>query len=232
MLVAGAIAPNLGLLDDLGVLNGLCLPGALGSDLVVASTQAVRSECPSNRPLRLLYAGGLDISKGIDRFLEAVELVDFPLEIHVCGHGPHDGAIRGLCSSSRHDVTFHGLVSRDELIGQMVQADVGINPHRSDLHRGGSWPFKVVEYLAACGTVFCNASGAVPREMTRQMFMYHADDPEGIAAAFTSLVESWPGLSTAAPQRRKWAIDRFGPDGLADQLDGLIHGDALHGVAP
>jgi glycosyltransferase involved in cell wall biosynthesis len=231
-VLAGAFAPSLGLLNDLGVANRLCLPGALDNDLVEVSSQAVRSVYSSDRPLRLVYAGGLDLSKGIDRFLQAVELIDSPLEINICGHGPLAETISELCRNSRHKATFHGLVSREKMLEQMVQSDVGINAHRSDLHEGGSWPFKVVEYLATCGTVFCNSSGAMPLDMRNKLFMYHADDVEEIAEAFASLVKSWPDLATSASLRRIWAIKQFGPDGLVDQLEALMACECVHGQTP
>ena len=110
----------------------------------------------NNTPLKLLYAGGLDESKGIERFMEATERVDAPFEIHICGKGTLAETLKAMCDASRHDAVFHGLVDRDQLVELQTICHVGLNPHRIDLHSGGAWPFKVVEYLAGCGTVFCS----------------------------------------------------------------------------
>lgn len=224
MVASGALAPSLGLLDDLGIGNSLCIPGALNEDLVSAAQAVARPAWSKTASLRIIYAGGLDESKGIDRFLLAVEMIDTPLEIHVCGSGPLEQTIANLCLASRHAATFHGLVPREELVALMIRADVGINPHRSDLHGGGSWPFKVVEYLAACGTVFCNLSADIPSELRNNLYLYQANDPDGIKVAFADFLTQWAQVTRDAAQRRQWAIGEFGPDGLARKVEQLMAG--------
>jgi glycosyltransferase involved in cell wall biosynthesis len=177
--------------------------------------------------LRLIYAGGLDPSKGVDLFLRAVEQIDSPLEIHICGKGPLEEKIVKLCSTSRHVATFHGLVSRKELLELMVHADVGVNAHRSDLHEGGSWPFKVVEYLATCGTVFCNSSGNIPMEMQAQLFLYQSNELSGITTAFRDFIQAWPSLQKSSSQRRAWALEQFGAKGIVNQLETLMAGKCV-----
>ena len=224
-MVSGAFAPSLDLLKRLGVANCLHLPGALNEDLIMQSMQHKRAILVCDRPLRLIYAGGLDASKGIDLFLEAIEYIKTPLEIHICGRGPLEKKIVKLSLKSRHRVVFHGLVEREELISLMVQVDVGVNPHRSDLHEGGTWPFKVMEYLAACGTVFCNNSARMPTEFNKMLFLYHADKPVEITKAFEEFLTAWPELCKTSSLRRKWAISEFGLQGLATKLNSLLDGN-------
>jgi len=224
-ILTGAFAPNRGLLKDIGVSNSLCLPGALSEDMVAASSQSVCTDLYSQRPLRLIYAGGLDASKGIDLFLEAIEEIDSPLEIHVFGRGPLEKKINRLCRESRHLAIFHGLVTREELHIEMSISDVGINAHRSDLHEGGTWPFKVVEYLALCGTVFCNLSADIPRDLKDKLFLYDANESKCIKESFEKFLRDWPKLSKSAHLRREWAIQQFGPMCLATKLETLMDGE-------
>lgn len=94
----------------------------------------------------------------------------------VCGVGLLDKRINQLCKSGRHDIQFLGLVSKYEVIKLMIWGDVGVNPHRNDLHNDGTWPFKVVEYLGTCGTVFCCNSGGISKDLRDKLFIYDGNE--------------------------------------------------------
>jgi len=224
----GIYAPSSELLDAVGSANRLLLPGVLNSALVQASVESqMRPSGPEispDAPLKLLYSGGLDKSKGIDRFYKAAEQINTPLEIHICGTGPLADEIKVLCERSRHKTIFHGLVEQNQLIQLQTHCQVGLNPHRSDLHGGGAWPFKVAEYLAGCGTVFCCRSGKVPDDLARKLYLYDGDSVENIEEALRDFIAKWPELSEGAAKRREWAIDQFGPDAVARKLESLLAG--------
>ena len=222
----GVYAPSNELLDAIDLNNRLFLPGILTVDLIEARIRSKSvATATVTTPLKLLYAGGLDESKGIDRFLAAVELVDYPLEIHICGRGPLAVSLERRCFESRHDARFHGLVSREQLVEFQTQCHVGLNPHRTDLHEGGAWPFKVVEYLAGCGTVFCSRSGKIPEDMAKHLFLYEGNTVEEIASAFQLFITQWPKLARGVEQRRTWAVEQFAPDGVAYKLEALLDGN-------
>lgn len=225
-IASGVFAANNGLIECIGIANSYCLPGILNEDLTSISLTNERQLYKPNQPIKLIYAGGLDASKGIDRFIEAIDSINEPIKMVVCGIGVLDERIKELCRSSRHDIQFLGLISRDEMIKLMIWADVGINPHRNDLHNGGTWPFKVVEYLGACGTVFCCNSGEIPKELRDKLFMYDGNEVSEIREAFLRFLDRWPELSIGAADRRMWAIKQFSVYGVGLHLHSLLMNDS------
>ena len=221
----GVLAPSPELLDRIGCSNRLWIPGTLDNSLIQAIKHrewSLYGVLEKRKSLSILYAGGLDHSKGIFRFMEAMDQIEFPLDIHICGVGSLAGSLKVMCQRSRHRSTFHGFIDRQRLADLMTSVDVGINPHRSDLHEGGTWPFKVVEYLAACGTVFCNQTGQIHSELQSRLFIYHGNTADEIRKAFLEFLKLWPILQIGAKDRSTWAVKRFGPDGLASLLQDFL----------
>jgi glycosyltransferase involved in cell wall biosynthesis len=202
----------------------IIIPGILGQDIADISRDFSPDLWNPSRPLRLIYAGGLDSSKGLDRFLEALFGVSHSckVEMRICGSGPQEQLVKELCRRSGGRVVFLGLVSRSELLNQLLWADVGINPHRSDLHDGGTWPFKVVEYLATCGTVFCSNTNGISRDLAAQLFPYEGNTETQIRSAFLLFLEQWPYLSVMAQSRRKWALEKYSLNTVGSELNNLL----------
>jgi glycosyltransferase involved in cell wall biosynthesis len=220
----GVFSPSIELLKAIGIHNSMLLPGVLSEDLYEYSCKNINRVVNKKKSLKCVYAGGFDISKGIDRFLQAVQKIDRSLEIHICGKGRLKEEIKELSKSSKHEIVFHGLVRREELIQLLNECDIGLNPHRSDLHEGGSWPFKVVEYLAGCGTVFCNRTGNIPLDFAKYLFVYEGNSVEEIATAFRLLIDQEDQLLYTATGRKKWALENFGPDAVCNSMMILFSG--------
>jgi glycosyltransferase involved in cell wall biosynthesis len=225
-IAKGAVGASRELLSSLRIENTLWLPGILGDDLATLSGSHQKQPWQPGRPIRMIYAGGLDPSKGIDRFLRAIDRIEASVDMVVCGQGVLQNEIEDLCRKSRHKVTFRGLVSRQELIELMVAADVGINPHRSDMHKGGSWPFKVIEYLGTCGTVFCSNTNALPASLASKLFLYEGNEVEEIRTALVDFLSAWPTLAVEAEGRRRWTLQRFSIAAIGERLSDFLSGDA------
>ena len=223
-LAVGSISASLELSQVFNVDNRLVVPGILGQDIADASIYLKDQVWSPSRPLRLIYAGGLDASKGLDRFLEALLGLGLPysIEMRICGSGYQELLIKDICRRSGGQVQFLGLISRAALLDQLLWADVGINPHRSDLHNGGTWPFKVVEYLATCGTVFCNNSNIIDVDLAAQLFLYEGNTETQIRSAFLAFLEQWPHLSVVAQSRRKWALEKYSLNTVGSKLNNLL----------
>lgn len=212
--------------------GGLVIPGVLAGDITKSACEQPKTSWNPGRPIRLIYAGGLDASKGLDRFLEALcrlqssNSLSYSIEMYICGAGPQEKLIQKLCKDHLKEVQFLGVVSRAELIELLCWADVGINPHRSDLHAGGTWPFKVVEYLASCGTVFCSNTNDIDNELAKQLFLYDGNSVSQIEQAILALMERWPLLAQTAQERRNWAVDHFCAQAIGLQLDTLLSKNA------
>jgi len=220
-LISGIFACTPEIADAIGHANRLILHGALNQDLI--DMAARRIDNPNDgRPKRLIYAGNLDISKGVDIFMEAVELIEHPLEIHVCGKGSQENVIAQMCRKSRHKATFHGVVSRERLYELLTSADIAVNPHRLSWDKGAVWPFKVAEYLAACGVVVCARTRMIEKDLEENLHLYEGDDPVILADAIREVIDNWENERICAPDRMRWAIDKWGPKGFGRDIEQLL----------
>jgi glycosyltransferase involved in cell wall biosynthesis len=216
---------------DSGLENCLVIPGVLAHDISQFAIENVKMSWDPERPIRFIYAGGFDVSKGLDRFLEALsrlqvsDRLSYPVEMCICGSGSQDRLIEQLCEHRLTGVKFLGVVSRRELIERLCWADIGINPHRSDLHAGGTWPFKVVEYLASCGTVFCSNTNDIDDELEKQLFLYDGNSVDQIEIAILDLIEQWPALAQTAQERRNWAVTHYCAQAIGVKLNTMLRED-------
>jgi glycosyltransferase involved in cell wall biosynthesis len=224
---SGVIGASPELATALGTPDSLVLPGAVNDDLAAAGL-ARRRFAEVGQPLRCIYAGHLDLDKGPDLLLAAAELIDHPLEIHVCGFGPAEREIREACARSRHRAVFHGVVSREELVLLLTTADIGVSPHRTAQHRGTVWPFKIVEYLAGCGVVVCSRTGRILPELEARLRTYETDRPEALADALRAAIDDWERHRRAAPENIRWAIGRWGTEAVGRAVEDMLSAAARH----
>lgn len=224
--LSGVIGASEELNNRVNVKNSIVLPGILGEEMMLGSSNSRKKLWTPSRSLRMIYAGGMDESKGIDRFLIALKDVrfDFPIELVVCGSGPLSKQIDNLCHQniSNIKINFLGAVSRGELIEHLCWADVGINPHRGDLHGGNSWPFKIVEYLALSGTVFSNATNKISPELEKRLWTYKGDEIQSIANAMQDFLRDWPLVSLGSDERRHWALSEFSSHAFSEKLSKFL----------
>jgi glycosyltransferase involved in cell wall biosynthesis len=221
-VVSGVIGASKELASRINVENSMVIPGILDEGTLQHAKGLPKSLWTLDRALRIIYAGGMDESKGIDRFLMALQnvVLDYEVELVVCGHGPMSKKVSDLCQQNIQGmrIRFLGVVSREELINCLCWADVGINPHRSDFHKGGSWPFKVAEYLALCGTVFSNRTNKISPELEKRLWLYEGDEVGSITFALQSFLKDWPLISIGSNERREWAISEFSARTLSLRL--------------
>ncbi len=225
-IISGVIAASEELGHRIGISHTVIVPGILDQETTQAASKHPKNIWTAGRSLRLIYAGGMDQSKGIDRFLRALKDVrfNFLVELEVCGHGPMSMEIAKLAQQqlSNIEIRFIGAVSREQLINRLCWADVGINPHRSDIHNGGSWPFKVAEYLALCGTVFSNKTNKINSDLQSRLWEYDGNESELIAKAFQDFLDSWPEISQYSDERRRWALSTFSSEAFSVKINSFL----------
>ena len=225
-IISGVLAASEELGRRIGIKNSVIVPGILDYETMQAALSYPKDIWTAGRSLRLIYAGGMDSSKGIDRFLRALVEIrfEFSVELEVYGHGPISEEIATLAKQHlpNIEIRFVGVVSRTQLVNRLCWADVGINPHRSDLHNGGSWPFKVVEYLALCGTVFSNKTNKINPDLRNRLWEYDGNETEQIAKEFQSFLGSWPEISKKSDERRRWALSEFSSETLSIKINNFL----------
>lgn len=109
----------------------------------------------SSRRVRVLYAGGYSLEKGVEDLLWAFSKLD-PSRYRLHLAGPITYPINQLASKLPH-VYVHGNVDTNKLYTLYQYADVVVNPHRAILHSDHVLPFKSIEQAA---------SGALPFQST------------------------------------------------------------------
>jgi glycosyltransferase involved in cell wall biosynthesis len=225
-IISGVMAASEELGHRIGISHTVIVPGILDQETTQAASKHPKNIWTSGRSLRLIYAGGMDQSKGIDRFLRALKDVrfNFLVELEVCGHGPMSMEVSKLAQQQlpNVEIRFIGSVSREQLINRLCWADVGINPHRSDIHNGGSWPFKVAEYLALCGTVFSNKTNKINSDLQSRLWEYDCNESELIAKAFQDFLDSWPEISQYSDERRRWALSAFSSEAFSVKINSFL----------
>jgi glycosyltransferase involved in cell wall biosynthesis len=95
---------------------------------------------PAVDPLRVVYAGRLSPEKGVDLLIEAVGMINRRmtvarrLTVSIFGDGPQRDALEAL--AKRHHcenlITFAGQLNRQELLLQLLAADVCVLPSRTE----------------------------------------------------------------------------------------------------
>jgi len=98
---------------------------------------------------RIVYAGGIDCSRGIAKTIDALELLsDIPVEFHVAGPPP-DGPL--MDRMSQHSkVVYHGLLPWEEVNSLLAECDLGVvllQPVPAYLYCPGENIIKLFEYM-------------------------------------------------------------------------------------
>lgn len=88
-----------------------------------------RGSARSPGPLRLLFAAQLERHKGIEEILEAVRLLEEPVELHIAGTGTFQKLVEDRCKNNRRMV-YHGYVSLSDLERLFSIVDALIAPSR------------------------------------------------------------------------------------------------------
>jgi glycosyltransferase involved in cell wall biosynthesis len=106
----------------------------------------------------LIYVGGVDRERGIDKALDALELLPYEdIRFHVVGECKEKMLLERLKTSSR--VVCHGRVAWTDLHKYYTRAHVGValyQPIPSFLYCPGENSVKIIEYMAAGIPVICS----------------------------------------------------------------------------
>ncbi len=102
-----------------------------------------------SRPFRVVYVGGISLSRGIGKILDALELIkDRPIEFHLAGSVSDAGL---LAQIKRHpQVVYHGVLPWGKVNELLAQADVGMvlfQPVPAFQYYPGENIIKLWEYL-------------------------------------------------------------------------------------
>lgn len=109
------------------------------------SKKRVRKETES---IRIIYAGLLGFAQGIADICKSINFKELNAELHIYGAGGEKNEIVDfLNSNSECGITYHGIVSRDELPSVLLDSDMTLIPLVKNIF--GAVPSKIYESMAA-----------------------------------------------------------------------------------
>jgi len=129
------------------------LPHNLPSEVVPGMLNPDRP-LPKNphigEPVRIIYSGSLDYERGIPLLLDYLESneIHANAEFHITGQGHFIDRIQAICQKSEGQVTFHGILPREDLSRLQRSCHFGLN-----LQRAGNpisevtYPSKTFDYV-------------------------------------------------------------------------------------
>lgn len=167
----------------------------------VVLTEQFDESASSTNSLRVVFIGRLTEQKGVDRLIEAAQLLDAKnrsFSIRVVG----DGHLRASLESRCHSV---GLADRFQFVGSVPPADVHLHLRWADLFvlpsRSEGMPGALIEAMAhGLPVVATRVSGSEDIVEPSFGWLVPPDDPSGLARALDEATR------TGQPQLRKMGL--------------------------
>ncbi|RWP38396.1 glycosyltransferase family 4 protein [Mesorhizobium sp.] len=162
----------------------LILPGILSQEWLEL-VQNARQPTGKGRP-RVLYAGGINEGYGVYLVLEASTLLP---EIDFYIFGKAGAEFESECLRYEN-VYYMGFVSPDELVDEMLCADILINPRFSkEEFATKSFPSKLIEYMSSGKTVLTTRINGIPEDLKKFLHFIDDESGHGIAEAVKRILE-------------------------------------------
>jgi glycosyltransferase involved in cell wall biosynthesis len=178
--------------------------------------------------LRLLFLGRLHPIKGIEALLKAMALLEFPVDLSICGRGPkeYSNSLRLLCGALNlvERVHFRGEVLAEEKARAFRDADLCVIPSFAE-----NFGMTVAESLASGVPVVVSRNTPWQRVEDVDCGYWVDNSPESLAAAITQMRQR--SLSEQGERGRCWMAREFGWEliaaGMVREYEALIRADAL-----
>lgn len=161
----------------------ILLRGVVGQDVIDAGNRI-------NGTKRdwILFSGTHIENNGIAQLIQAWRSVPVPgWELHITGAGGLTETLRDMAKDVPA-ITFHGLVSRAELVTLMSSARICINPYAVSQTPGNVFAFKVIEYLGAGAHCVTTPMGALEPEVESGITYMPDNSPATIAATLKKII--------------------------------------------
>jgi glycosyltransferase involved in cell wall biosynthesis len=169
---------------------------------------------------RLLFAGRVDPSKGIEDALDALALLPGSIRVSVAGivtDSDYATTLRARAGSGR--VTWLGELTRDELFQAFVEHDVLVYPSRE----AESFGLGILEAQAA-GLIAITSAPGGPREFLEDgvnCLLHEPGDVGGLANAVKRLQDE-PGLAERLRDAGRATARSMPLEGVVDQVEALL----------
>lgn len=179
------------LADDIRHLTGQDLPQLVVCPMPVdAQHFSSGMASPKVSPPRILYAGNLVPSKGVDVLLRAYALLrsrGVEVSLRILGEGPERSALEELAKTIGHpEIEFSDFLPQDRMPAEYGASTVTVLPTRGDAEGLG---LTLVEALLAGSAVVGTRAGGIPEVIQHEETgLITGESVEDLAAALERLV--------------------------------------------
>jgi glycosyltransferase involved in cell wall biosynthesis len=175
-------------------------------------------------PVKFLYSGSLDGTRGVDLLLESLPLLPpTGWELDFTGSGPLESQVVQAARDPRWQgrVRFHGVLPNADYENLMVACNVALNCQRhSDPISDVTYPSKTFTYLSAgLRLISSTASGA--REVLGDACWYYSEEtPAALAALMSNFITD--GLPPQPEAALREVQSRYSTEGTTSRLRTLL----------
>ena len=168
-----------------------------------------------NRKLRLFFAGGIGPRKGVDE-IAAVLSADptVPLELHMAGSLSPEARVRYAALLSDPRVTYHGMLSQDDLAALMARSDIFLFPSRAE----GSARVVFEAMAAGCAVIVTKNAGSVAQDGVSGRVV-PVNDVEALSAAIASAMSKPHEFAEMGRANRNLVLSRYRQKNYGDALE-------------
>lgn len=191
----------------------MLLRGVVGEDVINAGNQ-INGE----KRNWILFSGTHIENNGIKQLIEAWRSAPVPgWELHITGAGGLTDMLREMARKVS-GVTFHGMVSRQELVKLMASARICINPYAVSQTPGNVFAFKVIEYLGSGAHCVTTPMGTLEPEIEAGITYMLNNSPDTIALTLNKVIADTRYQQLATNIVREC----YGPAAVSRRLDQFL----------
>jgi len=205
---------------------GRRLPGAIPTALIPGFVVPGHThfQWSPGEPIRFVYAGSLDHTRGVDLLLESLEY--FPASgwhLDISGTGPLSETVAATVGKGAwaNKVKFHGSLAPEPHNALLQSCHVGLNCQRaSDAISGVTFPSKIFTYLSA-GLLVLSSTASEVKEICGDACSYYQNETaRDLAAAIIGVIEKHELLNRARDVRN--VSESYSIEGTAERLRGFF----------
>jgi glycosyltransferase involved in cell wall biosynthesis len=191
----------------------LLLRGVVSSQIANSNGQA-----KGVRKNRVVFSGTLEGSQGERQLVKAWGMLGLPdWELHIAGRGPIKDDLEKLADNNRN-IIFHGFLDKERNAKLLCTSKIGMNPQDPSHIPGNTFPFKIIEYLAAGTHVITTPRGTLEPQLDAGITYIPDNTSETIAESLKKVIAERAYQRTA----QRAALQTYGPEAVSTSLNRLI----------
>lgn len=137
----------------------------------------------------IFYSGMIHEKFGIKDLVEAFKKIENPnIRLRICGSGDYDSKLKEL-EKSDNRISYLGLLPREDVIKEQYNANVLVNPRKSESEfTKYSFPSKTIEYLASGTPTLIHRLPGIPKEYYDHCLVFKSEEQTDIIAGLLDAI--------------------------------------------